>query len=193
MKSNVSTTAEQPRRQRLEGVIDAFEGPLLRYAVGIVGDYALAQDAVQDAFVALSSHWHTNLVPLSETHLRNWLFKVVHNKAVSILRTEKTRTRMHEAYAKEATVEADCAQNPADGEVSQEKKLQVLTESLEVLIPSRKQVLLLRLQQGLSHEGIAAITGHSVPHCRKLLHEAVKLLNAEVARRLNSEEGMRNE
>lgn len=189
----MSTSVEQPRRQRLEGVIDAFEGPLLRYAVGIVGDYALAQDAVQDAFVALSSQWHAEMVPLSEAHLRNWLFKVVHNKAVSILRTEKTRARIHGEYALETTVEADGTQETVDGELSREKKIKVLTESLDVLIPSRRQVLLLRLQQGLSHEGIAAITGHSVPHCRKLLHEAVKLLNAEVARRLNAEEGMRNE
>lgn len=173
-------------------MIDAFEGPLLRYAAGIVGD-ALAQEAVQDAFVALSSRWYTDLVPSSEHHLRNWLFKVVHNHAISILRAEMTRTRIHEAYAEEAAVEMDCARNAVDCEASHEKKIKVLTESLDVLIPSRRQVLLLRLQQGLSHKDIAAITGHSVPHCRKLLHEAVKLLNAEVTRKLNAEEGMRNE
>ena len=189
MKSDVSPAAEQPRRKKLEDVIDTFEGSLLRYATGIVGDHGLAQDAVQDAFVALSSHWHVDQVPLSENHLRNWLFKVVHNKAVSILRAEKTRIRIHEDYAKEAAVEMEGNRVMAGGEVSREKKLKVLEASLEVLIPSRRQVLLLRLQQGLCHEHIAAITGYSVPHCRKLLHEAVKLLNAEVARRLNAEEG----
>ena len=75
---------EQPRRKKLESVIDTFEGPLLRYATGIVGDHGLAQDAVQDAFVALSSHWHVDQVPLSETHLRNWLFKVVHNNVCAM-------------------------------------------------------------------------------------------------------------
>lgn len=188
MKSDVSSVAEQPRQKKLESVIDTFEGPLLRYATGIVGDHGLAQDAVQEAFVALSSHWHVDQVPLSESHMRNWLFKVVHNKAISILRTEKTRARIHEDYAKEAVVEMEGNRTMADGEVSREKKIKVLEASLEVLIPSRRQVLLLRLQQGLCHEHIAAITGHSVPHCRKLLHEAVKLLNAEVARRLNAEE-----
>ncbi len=185
----MATTAEQARRKNLEGVIDTFEGSLLRYATGIVGDHGLAQDAVQDAFVALSSHWHVDQVPLSENQLRNWLFKVVHNKAVSILRAEKTRVRIHEEYAKEAAVEMDSNWAMAEGEVSREQKIKVLAESLEVLIPSRRQVLLLRLQQGLSHEHIATITGHSIPHCRKLLHEAVKLLNAEVARRLNAGEG----
>ena len=186
-------TADQSRRERLEDVINAFEGSLLRYAAGILGDHALAQDAVQEAFVALSSQWHGNNQPTSEDHLRNWLFKVVHNQAVSILRNEKSRQRVHDAFARESDEAVDCANADGEPDISRETKLRVLMESLDILIPSRKQVLLLRLQQGLSHESISVVTGHSVSHCRKLLHEAVKLLNAEVARRLNSEEGMRNE
>ena len=186
-------TVDSSRRGRLEDVINAFEGPLLRYATGIVGDHALAQDAVQEAFVALSSQWHSNSQPDSEDHLRNWLFKVVHNQAVSILRNEKTRLRIHNAFAKEADEAGDNTNAASESDISRETKLRVLMESLEILIPSRKQVLLLRLQQGLSHESISVVTGHSVSHCRKLLHEAVKLLNAEVARRLNAEEGMRHE
>ena len=189
MNSTDTTTVEQTRRSRLEGVIDAFEKPLLRYAAGIVGDHSLAQDAVQEAFVALSSQWHRNMAPVSEDHLRNWLFKVTHDRAVSMLRAEKTRMRVHDDFAKESGDGTDCPGFEGEAGISRETQMRVLMESLEVLIPSRKQVLLLRLQQGLSHESIAAITGHSVIHCRKLLHEAVKLLNAEVARRLNSEEG----
>jgi RNA polymerase sigma-70 factor (ECF subfamily) len=188
----METSAADPRRGLLEQVVDRFESPLLRYASGIVGDHALAQDAVQEAFVALSSQWRRGHAPGSDDHLRNWLYKVTHDKAVSILRAERTRTRAHEGYAREAAIEADCAGGD-DCEVSRETKLQILAESLDALIPSRRQVLLLRLQQGLGHDSIAAITGHSVTHCRKLLHEAVKILNAEVARRLQSREGMRHE
>ena len=188
----IETATADPRRGLLEQVVDRFESPLLRYASGIVGDHALAQDAVQEAFVALSSQWRCGQAPSSDDHLRNWLYKVTHDKAVSILRAERTRTRAHEGYAREAAIEADCA-GAGDCEISRETKLQILAESLEALIPSRRQVLLLRLQQGLGHDSIAAITGHSVTHCRKLLHEAVKILNAEVARRLQSREGMRHE
>lgn len=176
----------------LERVVDRFETPLLRYAAGIVRDHALAQDAVQEAFVALSSQWCRGQTPASDDHLRNWLYKATHDKAISILRAEQARNRAHEGFAREAAVEADCASG-GSGAIPHETKLQVLAESLDALIPSRRQVLLLRLQQGLDHESIAKITGHSVPHCRKLLHEAVKILNAEVARRLQSREGMRHE
>jgi RNA polymerase sigma-70 factor (ECF subfamily) len=191
LKTN-QTTSVDPRRGWLEQVVDRFEGSLLRYAVGIVRDHALAQDAVQEAFVALASQWHRGQAPAPGDHLRNWLYKVTYNKAVSILRAEQARARAHEGFAREAAVEGAGA-GGGDSEISREAKLQALAESLDALIPSRRRVLLLRLQQGLSHASIAEITGYSVPHCRKLLHEAVKILNAEIAKRLHSQEDMRHE
>ncbi len=194
MSVKTESSGTDSRRERLCDVIDTWQAPLLRYATGILRDPGLSQDAVQEAFIALASRWRPGQVPLGEDHLRNWLYKVVHNQAVSILRKEDARQRTQERFAR--TIDPDAATAPAvweDDGVDSAAQLRLIGASIAVLAPSRRQVLLLRLQQGLSHADISAITGHSVPHCRKLLHDAIRHLRSEVRRRLNTGEGMIHE
>ena len=113
-------------------------------------------------------------MPVGE-HLRNWLFKVVRNKALDILRKEKRRALLHKKAAEEIDT-TDIIDNIDTNENPDESKLRALADALPKLNPARREVLLLRLQQKLPHEQIAKITGHSPGHCRKLLHEAVAQL-----------------
>lgn len=53
------------------------------YAYGILGDWALAQDAFQEALIAVNHSWET-LDP--DRGLAGWMRRVVHNKSVDILR-----------------------------------------------------------------------------------------------------------
>ena len=138
---------------------------MLRYAAGFLGDHALAQDAVQEAFVALVRQTPQ---PTGD-YLRHWLFTVVRNKSLDILRKEKRRAWLHWKFSREPrdTGGASAVADP---------RVRALEAALPKLNPARREVLLLRLQQGLPHEQIASITGRSPGHCRKLLHEAVAQL-----------------
>ena len=138
---------------------------MLRYAAGFLCDHALAQDAVQEAFVSLVRQ---NPMP-SGDYLRHWLFMVTRNKALDILRKEKRRAWLHWKFSKEPR-ETGGAPEHAD------PRVRALAAALPKLNPARREVLLLRLQQGLPHEQIATLTGRSPGHCRKLLHEAVAQL-----------------
>ncbi|MCL1910424.1 MAG: RNA polymerase sigma factor [Kiritimatiellaeota bacterium] len=156
-------------------VMTEHENALLRFAAGFLRDHSLAQDAVQEAFVSLARQ---ETLPVGD-HLRNWLFKTTRNKALDILRKE-TRRIWHQRKAAEESNGDIPAANGADenddsGE-TEENKLRALAAALPKLNNARREVLLLRLQQGLAHEQIAKITGHSPGHCRKLLHEAVAQL-----------------
>ena len=151
----------------MDKIVTEHEGPLLRFATGLLRDHSLAQDAVQEAFVSLARQQD----PLVGEHLRNWLFMTTRNKAFDILRNEKRRLWLHNKAAAEAEIDAEVAGEDGDAE-----KLRMIEAALPKLNPARREVLLLRLQQGLPHEQIAIITGHSPGHCRKLLHEAVEQL-----------------
>jgi RNA polymerase sigma-70 factor (ECF subfamily) len=59
----------------------------------------------------------------------------------------------------------------------------LVLECLDALEPNQRQVVLLRLQQGMSYEEIGEITGQSVGYVGNLLHFAVKRLAVEVRRR----------
>ena len=67
----------------LEAVFEAEETSLLRYAFGLVGRRAVAEELVQDAFLRLHEHWDDVRQP------RAWLFRCVRNRAYNHLRDNK--------------------------------------------------------------------------------------------------------
>ncbi|MEI7900355.1 MAG: RNA polymerase sigma factor [bacterium] len=162
----------------LTAVIEAFQAPLLRYAARLLNNVTLAQDVVQNTLVKLVRRVPPAEAPTDE--VRNWLFKVAHNEAVDLIRSEERKKRLLETYAQQRACETDGGLCFDTGTNEQE---QTVLACLAVLPPLQKQVVLLRLQQGLSYEQIGAIIGEKSGYVGNLLHHAVKALAAEVKRR----------
>ena len=170
--------AASVRRQvGMEAVIDAYQAPLLRYATRVLNNATLAQDVVQNVLVKLFRQWQPGMQP--DARLKNWLFRVTHNEAVDQIRAESRRRRLQG----EQEVEVDCATGGVHLDPTPDEREALVLECLDVLDDSQRQVVLLRLQQGLSYEEISAITGQSAGYVGNLLHFAVKRLAAEVRRR----------
>ena len=162
----------------LAAVIGAFQAPLLRYAARLLNNATLAQDVVQNTLIKLVRRVPPAEAPTDE--VRNWLFKVAHNEAVDLIRSEERKKRLLETYAHQLDCETDgglCFDTGAN-----DREQRVLA-CLAVLSPLQKQVILLRLQQGLSYEQIGEIVGEKSGYVGNLLHHAVKALAAEVKRR----------
>ena len=64
-------------------VFETEEGPLLRFAFGMIRRREVAEDLVQDAFLKLHKHWEE-----VENH-RAWLFRCVRNLALNHIRDHK--------------------------------------------------------------------------------------------------------
>jgi RNA polymerase sigma-70 factor (ECF subfamily) len=141
----------------------------------------LAQDAVQNAWIKLSKRVPPVEEPSDE--VRNWLYTVVHNESVDLIRSEERRRKLHEAYSAEQETEV----LPDTG--LDERETLVLS-CLKVLSPLQQQVVLLRLQQGLNYEAIAEIIGEKPGYVGNLLHHAVKLLGEAVKRKEGGEDGL---
>lgn len=162
----------------LAAVIGAYQASLLRYAARLLNNVTLAQDVVQNTLVKLSRRVPPAEAPCDE--IRNWLFRVAHNEAVDLIRSEERKRRLLAAYAEQQDCETDgglCCDTGAD------EQEQTVLACLTVLTPLQKQVVLLRLQQGLSYEQIGEIVGEKSGYVGNLLHHAVKALAAEVKRR----------
>ena len=159
-------------------IMDAFRAPLIRYAARLLNNLEMAQDAVQNTWIKLSNKIPPLTDPNDET--RNWLFRVVHNEAVDMIREEERKRQLHKAWAADPAVGREAEHLPDTGLNECERKV---LECLTILPPKQKQVLLLRLQQGLPYEEIARIVGESSGYVGNLLHQAVKTLAAEVKRR----------
>jgi RNA polymerase sigma-70 factor (ECF subfamily) len=170
--------ASDIQQRGLARVIAAFQMPLLRYAARLMNNVTLAQDVVQNAWIKLSKRVPPVEEPSDE--VRSWLYTVVHNEAVDLIRAEERQRKLHEAFSTEQGTEA----LPETG--LDEREALVLS-CLSVLSPLQQQVVLLRLQQGLNYEAIAQIIGEKPGYVGNLLHHAVKLLGEEVKRKEGGE------
>ena len=158
----------------IEAIISEHEAALLRYASRILSNPFAAQDVVQDVFIQLCRKWKHGWQP--STHLRNWLYRVTHNEAVDHIRRESRRQALHEKAALECDAEA-----APDADPVEERRAQVLA-ALKRLHPREQQVVLLRLEEGLSYARIAEITGRSEGNVGNILHHAILKLSSGLAR-----------
>lgn len=173
--------ANEAHQNGLTRVIAAFQMPLLRYAARLMNNATLAQDAVQNAWVKLSKRVPPVEDPSDE--VRNWLYTVVHNESVDLIRSEERRKKLHEAYSAEQ-------ETTALPETGLDEREALVLSCLTALSELQKQVVLLRLQQGLSYEDIAQIVGEKPGYVGNLLHHAVKILSEEVKRKEGGTHGM---
>ena len=173
--------AASVRRQvGMEAVIDAYQAPLIRYATRVLNNATLAQDVVQNVLIKLFRQWQPGMQ--ADARLKNWLFRVTHNEAVDQIRSEARRHRLQGEQEVEVTV----ATGGVHLDIPPDEREAMVLDCLEVLDANQRQVVLLRLQQGMSYEEISAITGQSAGYVGNLLHFAVKRLAVEVRRREES-------
>ena len=131
---------------------------------------------MQNVLVKLFRQWQPGMQP--DARLKNWLFKVTHNEAVDLIRSEARRKRHHDAHA----ADVDCVSGGVQTDPPPDERAALVLGCLDALAPSQRQVVLLRLQQGMSYEEIDAVTGQTIGSVGNLLHFAVKRLAVEVRR-----------
>lgn len=106
-------------------------------AYRIVGDFATAEEVVQDAFVAL---WRES--PSYEPErgsVRSWVFGIVHHRAIDTLR-QKARTERRRTLV-ESLPERRCCHDTPELEVTRRDEARATWRELDVLPPSQRQVI----------------------------------------------------
>lgn len=86
----------------------SYQQGLTAYAYGIIRDWGLAQDAFQEALIAL----HHKVKEVDVERLEAWLRRVVHHKAVDCVRKESNQT---EAVERLSHIVAEFMHSRLDG------------------------------------------------------------------------------
>ena len=160
------------RERWIHGVVEQFEGPLVRYATQIVGDLERGRDVVQDTFFRLSSQEREQLAG----HLAEWLYTVCRNRALDVRRKEQ---RMKTMTAEQAAIQESSEVGQASATEQQDTAIRVL-QSVDRLSENQREVVRLKFQGGLSYKEIAAVTELSVSNVGYLIHTAIKKLRVEL-------------
>jgi len=140
---------------------EAFRGLFRRYApsamavaLRVVGQPYLAEEAVQEGFLAL---WRN---PSSYEEMRGsvkaWLMATVHNRAVDLVRREETqRRRAEDAQPDEDVVTLEDPADKVVDEIGLPEERKAVRAALEDLPPEQRQVIELMYFDGLSQTRVA--------------------------------------
>lgn len=153
-------------------LVRAHQGPLLRYARGLLGAGTAYEDVVQEAFLKLAQ---SPPEIGGADSLGPWLFRVARNLCMDVMRSETRRKKREESVAaREATGGGIAA-------VEAEDTRQAVEEKLAGLPVDQRDVLVLRLLGDKSYKEIAAITGKKIGTVGWLVSEGLKALSHELA------------
>ncbi len=181
-----STTARAsiapPDAGDLMAVVTSYQSSLLRYVGQTLGqtDHE-AEDIVQEVFVRL----HRQVAKYgsgSIKHLTTWLFRVAHNQTVDLLRRRSRRKQTSETGCEHTIPPVEQASDELDalGEVLRREARQAALQELAQLDEQKRQVVLLKIIQGMSLREVAEVVGVSVSLVNYRLNQGL----AELAQRL---------
>ena len=161
MSGHADAAAGKPT---LRQVFEAEEGPLLRFAFGIVGRREVAEDLVQDAFLKLHTHWQEVENP------RAWLFRAVRNLALNHLRDHRRETALDD------TPDAPSPTPDANEALGRHEAIGMLRMLVAEMKPNDRKLIQLKYHDNLKYQQISHQTGLSVGNVGYKLHHLLRNL-----------------
>ena len=165
----------------IERVFRAEYGRAVAVLVRVFGSIAIAEDAVQDAFIAASRTWAADGVPPSPA---GWIITTARHRAIDHLRREASRD---DRYAQAALLHA--ASEPFEEGPVHDERLRLIFTCCHPALDRRAQVALtLRLLGGLTTAEIARAFMVPEPTMTKRLARAkAKIRDANIPYRVPAE------
>lgn len=157
-----------------EGLYGRYAKSLYRFAVGLSGNPAEAEDLVADAFVRL---WAAP-GEIREATVKAYLFTIVRN----LFLTRRTRAARHVPLDDQL---ADTGRAP-DDRASAIHELAAVRQQLTALGETDRTALLMRTAEGRSYDEIAAALGLSAGAVRVRVHRARMQLARAIGRTLET-------
>jgi RNA polymerase sigma-70 factor (ECF subfamily) len=161
-------------------VVRRHRGTIFHFARRLVRDPALAEDVLQETFLAA----HASLSTFrGEGSMKSWLLAIARTRALTLLRKKSGEPADFESVE---TLEGLGAKagwgRPLDPEVLAQRleQVAVLEKALSTLPEGEREVVLLRDVEGLSGEETAAALGLTVAAVKSRLHRGRLQLLATV-------------
>jgi len=164
-----------------KSLIRRYQNRIYNAAYRVLGNAEEAEEVVQDTCVKV----HQNLPKFrSQSSFAAWLFAIVHNNCLDIMRTklrrqsgfrflqfdpQSTAESEGEVDSQVVSQAADASPNPAEM-LDMEEQGTVIAESLRQLPANQRVVVVLHDIEGFSYQEIAQIVGASLGTVRSRLH-----------------------
>lgn len=135
----------------LERIYDAHASALYAFGLHLTRDEGETRDLIQEVFVKLARHPE---LLRDVTDARAFLFRLLHNASIDRFRRHQTQQSYLNALAAEPTPLFAPTSDP-----DEQAFRDALGRGLETLPPEQREVLHLKLWQGLTFDAISEILG----------------------------------
>ncbi|MDH3538885.1 MAG: sigma-70 family RNA polymerase sigma factor [Acidimicrobiia bacterium] len=162
-----AATSEAGQTPDLEQLVRDHWAPTYRVVMALVRDHALAEDITQEA---LLKAWKALPGFRGDASLRNWVLRIAHNTAISVLRSRKPEPR--EPWNLPESISG----RDSSDLVIDELMLQQFQTALSAMPASTRAIVVLREVEGRSYEEIADIVRLPLSTVRTRLFRARKEL-----------------
>jgi RNA polymerase sigma-70 factor (ECF subfamily) len=170
----------QPFSERvLKHWIERLTPGLVQHSYGICRDRHRAEEIVQEAFVRL---WKSP-PDAGEPAIASWMRSTVTNLSISVIRRKKRMWTLIDESGSARDVRAE----RASGELERKEDLSRIAGALERLDPDKRAMIMLRVNEGLSYEAIAAHLGVPIGTVMSRLNRARLALLDELGESENGE------
>jgi RNA polymerase sigma-70 factor, ECF subfamily len=177
MESEASAIARGLRRRDpdlLDRLIEQYQHRLLRYLVYLSGNRELAEDLFQETWIRVLERGHQYD---GQREFSTWLYAVARNLTIDYLR--KKRPLSLDGLMED---EDHAPLEPADTRltawdlVQQHEQAERIGRALVGIPAQYREVIVLRFQDGLALEEIAAVTGAPLGTVKSRLYRALNML-----------------
>lgn len=161
----------------LEALYARYSAPLYRYVLRLVHETTVAEDLLQEVFVAV---WRGASRFKGRAQVRTWIFRIAHNQAVNWLRRQRPALRLN------AVEGLPSKGDPVVDRTMARWRADQVRQALPRLSAKHRAVLELTFYHGFSQAEIAQIVGCPVgtvksrmSYARRYLRQALSGLDLE--------------
>lgn len=176
---NIVHKAQQGDAEAFARLVEAYQGPVYRLALGMGLSPHDAEEVAQEAFVAA---WRGLPNFRGDSRFFTWLYQLTSHAAIDFLRREKRHGN---------TVELEQRPEISDGENQPEKiaekqgEREAVAAAMRELTPEYREILLLRYMQELDYDEIATVLKLSAGTVKSRLNRAKARLKEILLRQGN--------
>ncbi len=182
------TSLKQGESSAFEEILKRYEAKVYNLVRGLTRNDSDAQDALQEAFLSVFKKIGSFK---QESSLSTWIYRIAVNAALMTIRKRRHREERSISldvymprFAENGhrVVELPDWNPRADDLLLNKELAQHLRESIQALDPAYRAVFVLRDQEGMSNEEVAAILKIGVPAVKSRLHRARLFLRERIKR-----------
>jgi RNA polymerase sigma-70 factor, ECF subfamily len=181
MESEASVIARGLRRRDpdlLDRLIEQYQHRLLRYLVYLSGNRELAEDLFQETWIRVLERGHQYD---GKHEFSTWLYAVARNLTIDYLRKRNPLSLDGLMEDEVHTPFEPADPRPMAWEVIEQQEEAERVSSVLVSIPAEcRETLVLRFQEGLRLEEIAAVTGAPLGTVKSRLYRGLNVLMARL-------------